>query len=201
MKYSIKSPELVLEGRAVKRGKHLLCCCSRCADAMSAAGAAVLAVVADRLPCVIHLQILGRSSVDIIKSGGYKISALDVEGAILQHPAVAEAAVLGVPHTMMGQVVTALVYPRSAAAAAASSRGLSGDSSSSSSSQAAEQGSTDGFTQQLEMHCKGELAAYAVPRLWKVLDQPLPRNAMGKVNKKQLLKTFFPEELAAAAAS
>ena len=44
-----------------------------------------------------YYKILGRTSVDIIKSGGYKISALDIESKILLHPQVAECAVIGVP--------------------------------------------------------------------------------------------------------
>ena len=51
-------------------------------------------------------------SVDIIKSSGYKISALMVESAILEHPGVAEVAVLGVPDEVYGEVVTALVARR-----------------------------------------------------------------------------------------
>lgn len=43
-----------------------------------------------------YYSILGRTSVDIIKSGGYKISALEVEGGLLEHPAVEEVAVVGV---------------------------------------------------------------------------------------------------------
>jgi acyl-CoA synthetase (AMP-forming)/AMP-acid ligase II len=50
------------------------------------------------------IQILGRSSVDIIKSGGYKLSALDIENTLLAHPAVSEAAVLGLPDEALGQV-------------------------------------------------------------------------------------------------
>lgn len=46
-----------------------------------------------------YYKILGRTSVDIIKSGGYKISALDVEGKLLLHPDVSECAVLGAPDT------------------------------------------------------------------------------------------------------
>ena len=49
------------------------------------------------IDCDGHYKILGRTSVDIIKSGGYKISALDIESKILLHPCVAECAVIGVP--------------------------------------------------------------------------------------------------------
>jgi acyl-CoA synthetase (AMP-forming)/AMP-acid ligase II len=46
--------------------------------------------------------ILGRASVDIIKSGGYKLSALEIERVILAHPSVAECAVLGLPDDTVG---------------------------------------------------------------------------------------------------
>ncbi len=48
-------------------------------------------------------------SVDIIKSGGYKLSALMIESVILEHPGVAEVAVVGMPDEVHGEVVTALV--------------------------------------------------------------------------------------------
>lgn len=49
------------------------------------------------------------TSVDIIKSAGYKLSALMIESAIMEHPGVAEVAVLGVPDDVYGEVVTAIV--------------------------------------------------------------------------------------------
>jgi malonyl-CoA/methylmalonyl-CoA synthetase len=54
-------------------------------------------------------RILGRSSVDIIKSGGYKISALDIETVILHHPLVSECVVIGVKDLEWGERVTAVV--------------------------------------------------------------------------------------------
>lgn len=51
------------------------------------------------------VKILGRSSVDIIKSGGFKISALEVETLILGHPSIADAAVLGLPDVTWGEAV------------------------------------------------------------------------------------------------
>ncbi len=56
-----------------------------------------------------YWQILGRSSVDIIKSGGYKISALEIENALLTHPAVNECAVVGIEDEVQGQIVAAVV--------------------------------------------------------------------------------------------
>ncbi|WIA33246.1 hypothetical protein OEZ86_006388 [Tetradesmus obliquus] len=136
-----------------------------------------------------YYRILGRSSVDIIKSGGFKISALDIEGALLHHADVAEAAVLGLPDEALGEVVAALIVPKAASKPAANEAG----------SDAAKTG--DVLLGQLKGLARRELASYCLPRVWRLLDAPLPRNAMGKVNKKQLLKEFFPEQAAAAAAA
>ncbi|TDD89558.1 acyl-CoA synthetase [Actinomadura rubrisoli] len=54
-------------------------------------------------------RIVGRASTDLIKSGGYRIGAGEVENALLAHPAVREAAVLGTPHADLGEQVTAYV--------------------------------------------------------------------------------------------
>ena len=49
------------------------------------------------------VRLLGRTSIDIIKSGGYKLSALEIEAVLLEHPAVAEVAVIGVPDADLGR--------------------------------------------------------------------------------------------------
>ncbi|MBX6769149.1 MAG: acyl-CoA synthetase, partial [Actinomadura rubrobrunea] len=54
-------------------------------------------------------RIVGRASTDLIKSGGYRIGAGEVENALLAHPAVREAAVVGTPHPDLGEQVTAYV--------------------------------------------------------------------------------------------
>ncbi|MFD0819475.1 acyl-CoA synthetase, partial [Micromonospora zhanjiangensis] len=54
-------------------------------------------------------RIVGRASTDLIKSGGYRIGAGEVEEALLAHPGVREAAVVGTPHDDLGQQVTAYV--------------------------------------------------------------------------------------------
>ena len=56
-----------------------------------------------------YWRILGRTSVDIIKSGGYKISALGVENVLLAHPRVGECAVVGLPDDMLGERIAAVV--------------------------------------------------------------------------------------------
>ncbi|MFE2430997.1 AMP-binding protein [Streptomyces sp. NPDC059373] len=54
-------------------------------------------------------RIVGRASTDLIKSGGYRIGAGEVENALLDHPAVREAAVVGAPHPDLGQQIVAYV--------------------------------------------------------------------------------------------
>ena len=54
-------------------------------------------------------RIVGRASTDLISSGGYRIGAGEVEDALLAHPAVREAAVIGTPHPDLGEAVTAFV--------------------------------------------------------------------------------------------
>jgi malonyl-CoA/methylmalonyl-CoA synthetase len=107
------------------------------------------------------IRLLGRTSVDIIKSGGYKISALEIEAALRDHPAVAEIAVVGEPDAsgVWGERVCACVVTRAGAV-------LDLD--------------------ELQAFARERLAVYKVPRALRLLPA-LPRNAMGKVMKKQLL--------------
>ncbi|MEU0545595.1 acyl-CoA synthetase [Nocardia sp. NPDC005978] len=105
-------------------------------------------------------RIVGRESVDLIKSGGYRVGAGEIETSLLGHPAVAETAVVGLPDPDLGQRIVAFVVLRSGAA--------------------------DSVPQQLIDHVAGELAAHKRPREVRVVDS-LPRNAMGKVQKKLLL--------------
>ncbi len=59
-------------------------------------------------------RIMGRLSVDIIKSGGYKLSALEIEAALLEHPDIAECAVIGLPDDTWGEAVAAVVVLKDA---------------------------------------------------------------------------------------
>ena len=61
-------------------------------------------------------RILGRTSIDILKTGGHKVSALEIEEVLLQHPAIAECAVVGVADEEWGQRVAAAVVLRAGAA-------------------------------------------------------------------------------------
>jgi fatty acid CoA ligase FadD36 len=100
-------------------------------------------------------RIVGRSSTDLIKSGGYRIGAGEVENALLAHPAVREAAVVGAPHTDLGQEVVAYV--------------VAGPVS----------------TGELIEFVASQLSAHKRPRTVYLVES-LPRNAMGKVQKKLL---------------
>ena len=111
-------------------------------------------------------RILGRTSVDIIKSGGYKISALDVERHLLAHNNIAECAVVGAPDVTWGQRVAAIVVLRNGGGLTLS---------------------------ELRMWARDFMAPYMIPTELRVVDI-IPRNAMGKINKKQLLKDIFDVE-------
>jgi malonyl-CoA/methylmalonyl-CoA synthetase len=105
------------------------------------------------------VRLLGRTSVDIIKSGGFKISALEIEAALREHPAVAEVAVIGAADPTWGERVTACVVPRPGAAPPT--------------------------LDELQAFARERLAPYKLPRALRVVEA-LPRNAMGKVQKKLL---------------
>ena len=110
------------------------------------------------------IKILGRTSVDIIKSGGYKISAIEIEEALRRLPAVADAAVLGFPDDNWGEKVVAFVLPKSAGTDEALS------------------------TASIREALRDELAVYKLPKEVRVVAD-FPRNAMGKVMKKELRGT------------
>jgi len=107
-----------------------------------------------------YYRIMGRSSVDIIKSGGYKLSALEIEGVLLTHEDINEVAVIGVEDRTWGEAVAAVIALRDGA-------------------------SLD--IADLKQWCDGKMSAYKIPKEIKVLDA-LPRNAMGKVTKPDLAK-------------
>jgi len=107
-------------------------------------------------------RILGRTSVDIIKSGGYKLSALEIENHLLENPAIKECAVCGVKDDTMGEAVAVVVVYN----------------------EGQEISDSD-----LRAWARQHMALYKVPKTVKVMDA-IPRNAMGKVNKKQLVTVF-----------
>ena len=109
-----------------------------------------------------YYRIMGRLSVDIIKSGGYKLSALEIEAALLEHPDIRECAVLGLPDDTWGEAVSAAVVLKPGA-------------------------SMD--LPALREWCKGRLSVYKIPHRLRVVTE-LPRNAMGKVTKPALCELF-----------
>jgi malonyl-CoA/methylmalonyl-CoA synthetase len=107
-------------------------------------------------------RILGRTNVDILKTGGHKVSALEIEEALRAHPAVAECAVVGVPDREWGERVAAAVV-------------LKGE---------------DGLDlPSLRAWAKDFLAPHKLPSRLLVLDA-LPRNAMGKTVKPAIATLF-----------
>ncbi|KAF3399611.1 Acyl-CoA synthetase family member 3 [Talaromyces pinophilus] len=110
--------------------------------------------------------IQGRASVDLIKTGGYKVSALEVERKILSLEYIQEVAVVGVTDEEWGQRVAAVIKLRAGAAPLDLST--------------------------LRTQLKQEMAPYKIPSILKLVDG-IERNAMGKVNKKDLLKKYWPD--------
>lgn len=109
-----------------------------------------------------YYRIMGRSSVDIIKSGGYKLSALEIEASLLDHPAIAQCAVVGVADATWGETVAVAVVLRAEQALDLAA---------------------------LRTWCEDRISAYKIPR--RMVEVPeLPRNAMGKVTKPDVVLLF-----------
>ncbi|WIX83805.1 acyl-CoA synthetase [Amycolatopsis carbonis] len=104
-----------------------------------------------------YVKIVGRKATDLIKSGGYKIGAGEIENALLEHPGVAEAAVTGEPDDDLGERIVAWVVPAGARPSAS----------------------------ELADHVAKLLAPHKRPRVVRYLDA-LPRNDMGKILKRAL---------------
>ena len=105
-----------------------------------------------------YFKILGRTSTDIIKTGGYKVSAIEIEETLRQHPSIADCAVVGIPDEEWGEKVTAFVILK-------------------------EQQTLS--LEELRSWAKNFLAHYKVPTQMHITTD-FPRNAMGKVMKKKL---------------
>ncbi len=108
-----------------------------------------------------YYRILGRDSIDIIKSGGYKISALEIEEILRTHPAISDCSVVGIPNEEWGELVVAVII--------------------------ANDPNID--LKALNTWMREKMPAYKTPRQYKIIDE-LPRNAMGKVTKNDLKKIF-----------
>ncbi|MEM6807295.1 MAG: AMP-binding protein, partial [Bacteroidota bacterium] len=106
-------------------------------------------------------RILGRSSVDIIKSGGYKISALEIEEQLRKHPLIKDCGVVGIPDEEWGEIVAASLVLENEAP----------------------------DLKELQLWLKERMPAYRVPRKY-IFQEDLPRNTLGKVTKNELKKLF-----------
>ncbi len=109
-----------------------------------------------------YYRIMGRNSVDIIKSGGYKISALEIEEVLRMHEHISDCAVVGIDDEQWGELIVAalVVHDRTFFNEVALSKWL-----------------------------VEKMAAYKKPRKYLLLEE-LPRNAMGKVVKNEVKKLF-----------
>ena len=107
-------------------------------------------------------KIIGRSSVDIIKTGGYKIAALEIEEILRTYRGVKDCGVVGIPDEEWGEIVCAALIP------------LEG---------------TQLDFEDIKTWIKEKLPAYKTPRRYLIMED-LPRNAMGKVTKNKLKSLF-----------
>jgi len=112
-------------------------------------------------------KILGRASVDIIKNGGHKLSALEIERDLLEHPLIAELAVMGIPDDTWGERVAMVCRMKEG-----------------------EEAKLD--LDMLRCWAEHRMARYKVPSRIVVVEE-IPKNAMGKINKKEL-KSLFDEK-------
>jgi long-chain acyl-CoA synthetase len=103
-------------------------------------------------------------SKDMIVTGGENVYSAEVEEALYRHPAVAEAAVIAIPHERWGEAVHAVVT-------VASETTLS--------------------VEELTTHCSTLIAGYKVPKSMDIRVDPLPRTAVGKILKRDLREPFW----------
>jgi long-chain acyl-CoA synthetase len=100
---------------------------------------------------------------DMVLRAGENVYCAEVEAALYEHPDVHEAAVFGVPHDRLGEEVAAAVLPRAGAT----------------------------LTEEvLQKHVRERLAGFKVPTRIAIVDEPLPRNASGKILKRDLRDDF-----------
>lgn len=108
-----------------------------------------------------YYKILGRNSVDIIKTGGYKVSALEIEETLRTHPLIDDCAVVGLEDEEWGEIIAASIIIKNQISIT-----------------------------ELKTWLKGNLAPYKVPQHYLIIKE-LPRNVMGKVTKKQVKQLFY----------
>jgi len=108
-----------------------------------------------------YFRLLGRDSIDVIKSGGYKIAALEIEDTLLRHPNIKECAVIGKKDDKWGEIVVSAIVIRE--------KELS--------------------IEEVQKWCSKRLSGYKIPRIIKIIKE-LPKNSMGKITKIKLKKLF-----------
>ncbi|MEO1624767.1 MAG: AMP-binding protein [Bacteroidota bacterium] len=107
-------------------------------------------------------RILGRKSVDIIKSGGYKVSALEIEEVLRRHPDIKDCAVVGLPDGQWGEIIACSIVPVK----------------------------KELDPLYLNIWLREYLPGYKIPREY-IFQDDLPRNTLGKVTKNELKKLFI----------
>jgi malonyl-CoA/methylmalonyl-CoA synthetase len=107
-----------------------------------------------------YFKILGRDSIDIIKSGGYKISALEIEEVLRKYPGIKDCGVIGIPNEEWGELVVAALVTEKPV-----------------------------DIDRLHTWMREQMPAYKMPRKYLIVAD-LPRNTMGKVTKNELKKLF-----------
>jgi len=117
-------------------------------------------------------KILGRTSIDIIKTGGYKVSALFVETTMLQNKMIKDIAVVGLPDSTWGQRIGALIVIDEQHTNVEHKK----------------------FKKDIKSWAETVLPPYSIPTVINIVEE-IPRNAMGKVDKKSLLKNSFSNYL------
>lgn len=116
--------------------------------------------------CNDSYRILGRSSVDIIKTGGYKVSALQIESVLLENPDIVDVAIVGLSDITWGQKIAAVV-------------------------QLKENSMLD--LRSIQRWVKTKLPAYNMPTVLKIVPV-IPRNSLGKINKIDLVSNLFDKK-------
>jgi malonyl-CoA/methylmalonyl-CoA synthetase len=118
-------------------------------------------------------EMVGRASTDIIKTGGYKVSALEIENVLAECPLVGASAVVGVDDDDLGQRLVCVVVPRETDQSA----------------------SAGGDVDAVSSWLRGRLPRYKVPRDIRIVkDGDLPRNVLGKVQKQALKRACEREQ-------
>ena len=105
-----------------------------------------------------YYKIVGRKSIDIIKTGGFKVSALEIEEKIRTYEGIQDCAVIGIKDEEWGEIIAVAIELTNPI-----------------------------DLNQLKHYLKLKLAHYKIPKIYNTLSK-LPRNAMGKVNKKEIIQ-------------